>query len=589
MNWIMRRVGGWAVIVAMGLCAPTLSWAQGKVLYNASTDAAGGTGTLALSEKYNSVLVEVTIAGTAEVEFTISGEGAQPTAVACTDYSSTSFAAATSATATGTYLCPTNGASGFQISVGAHTGAVRVYAAPSSGSARRGGGGGGGGSGTVTSVTASGGVETSSGAAITGSGTIRGNMCVRAVTGTTDTILSTDRGCLITYSNANPIAVTLPEAGTAGFDAGFSFSPVNLGAGTVTITPTTSEIQGGVDVGLTTGKGIEIASDGTNYFYNPGIGLTTEAQSLNDVCTVDCEITTANSEANAVMEGDGTNKVKRWWDATLGYVIKPEPLGNTAWRCWTNFNCIVRDEEGDKTFLTIDPDALGAGSGTLTLATSEQLVVSNLGVEFAESDTNPTCAAGNYNIYADTSEAKLKKCQNGTVSDLDGGRVKSFWVGARNLEGDGAQCPARPTAVTINTGSAPKVPTFICTDNDSSRLDGSLRMPPDWNGGTITFTHSYIQTAADTGALNGDIAAQCRGTGETPSSTWGSEVAIDDAAVTGSNANDLTTSAAVTPAGTCAAGDMLYFKYELDATGTTTAVATLHHLGFHVTYTSTAN
>jgi len=49
----------------------------------------------------------------------------------------------------------------------------------------------------------------------------------------------------------------------------------------------------------------------------------------------------------------------------------------------------------------------------------DQITVSNKGIEFTESDTNPTCATGNFNIYADLSENKLKKCQNGTVSDLD--------------------------------------------------------------------------------------------------------------------------------------------------------------------------
>lgn len=42
-------------------------------------------------------------------------------------------------------------------------------------------------------------------------------------------------------------------------------------------------------------------------------------------------------------------------------------------------------------------------------------------VEFTESDSNPACAAGNFNIFADTSENKLKKCTNGSVTDLDTG------------------------------------------------------------------------------------------------------------------------------------------------------------------------
>ena len=140
--------------------------------------------------------------------------------------------------------------------------------------------------------------------------------------------------------------------------------------------------------------------------------------------------------------------------------------------------------------------------------------------------------------------------------------------------------------MTINGG--PKISSFICTDNDAATLYGSIKMPDGWDGGTVTFEHIYIQTAVNTGALNGDIAAQCRGNGEAPSSTWGTEVAIDDAAVTGSNQNDFTTSAAVTPAGTCAGGDMLYFRYQLDATGTTTTIVSLHHVGFKMEYAVTS-
>lgn len=62
-------------------------------------------------------------------------------------------------------------------------------------------------------------------------------------------------------------------------------------------------------------------------------------------------------------------------------------------------------------------EMLPLAGGTLT----GQLVTDNLGIEFEESDTNPGCAAGNFNIYADTSENKLKACQNGSASDLVGG------------------------------------------------------------------------------------------------------------------------------------------------------------------------
>lgn len=50
------------------------------------------------------------------------------------------------------------------------------------------------------------------------------------------------------------------------------------------------------------------------------------------------------------------------------------------------------------------------------------------GVEFLDDDVDPACAAGNYNIYADLSETRLKKCVNGVVSDVDGGAVAASLV-----------------------------------------------------------------------------------------------------------------------------------------------------------------
>jgi hypothetical protein len=155
-----------------------------------------------------------------------------------------------------------------------------------------------------------------------------------------------------------------------------------------------------------------------------------------------------------------------------------------------------------------------------------------------------------------------------------------FW-GAEDMTPDGARCAAE-TDVTINSG--PKVATVVCIDHDASGLEGHVVMPDSWSGGAVSFELEYIQTAADTSALNGDVKAMCRGPGETVNSTWGTEVAMDDAAVTGSNAVDHTTSAAVTPAGTCAAGDTLFWEWQMDATGTTTAVATLNFIGMKMEY-----
>lgn len=243
----------------------------------------------------------------------------------------------------------------------------------------------------------------------------------------------------------------------------------------------------------------------------------------------------ANSLANAFRFGDGTTLWCGYTDASDGPIITPCTDANTRTRIPTNFNWALYDVEGAAEIETVDPDAA----------------------------------------------TQIGKWSYGTAYRP----LKSIWFGAGSLSTDGTQCAA-PAEVTINSG--PKLWTIICTDNDASTIYGSVRMPDSWDAGTVAFTHVYLQTAADTGPINGDIAAQCRGNGEAPSSTWGTEIAIDDAGVTGSNQNDMTTSAAVTPAGTCAAGDMLYFRYQLDATGTTTAVATLHHLGFTMEYSITS-
>lgn len=152
------------------------------------------------------------------------------------------------------------------------------------------------------------------------------------------------------------------------------------------------------------------------------------------------------------------------------------------------------------------------------------------------------------------------------------------------LSSDGTQC-GDPAYRTINSGW--RGPTIICADNDGSTIFGLGQVPDGWAGGTFTFELQYVQTAADTSALNSDISAACRAPGDTMNNTWGTEIAIDDAAVTGSNGLDHTTSAAVTPDGTCAAGDTLFVRWQMDATGTTTAVATLHFLAIKAEYTVT--
>lgn len=89
------------------------------------------------------------------------------------------------------------------------------------------------------------------------------NQLRNAQTGTSYTVVADDHGQQITYSNASAIAVTHPQA-TGNFGAGFKARHNNIGAGFVTITPTTSTINGTSSLVLYPGQWADVESDGAN-------------------------------------------------------------------------------------------------------------------------------------------------------------------------------------------------------------------------------------------------------------------------------------------------------------------------------------
>lgn len=119
------------------------------------------------------------------------------------------------------------------------------------------------GSGTVTSVATGNGL---CGGPITTTGTISTCVLQNAQTGTTYATLSTDGGKIVSLANASPIAVSLVQANTANFTAGFATDYNNIGAGLVTVTAATSVFDNGLTT-LTVAKGQDafVWSDGTNY------------------------------------------------------------------------------------------------------------------------------------------------------------------------------------------------------------------------------------------------------------------------------------------------------------------------------------
>ena len=65
--------------------------------------------------------------------------------------------------------------------------------------------------------------------------------------------------------------------------------------------------------------------------------------------------------------------------------------------------------------------ANGDGSGVPTFSLSSTLVLPGAQVDFTETAGDGTCAAGDYWIKANSTTTGFRKCQNGTLSDLDTG------------------------------------------------------------------------------------------------------------------------------------------------------------------------
>lgn len=90
----------------------------------------------------------------------------------------------------------------------------------------------------------------------------------KVVSGTTYTVALGDQCSTLVFTNTGAVAVTLPNAATT-FPVGFTVAMKATG-GTVTVTPTTSTINGASTAVLSAGTGFSVATDGTNYYTQGG-------------------------------------------------------------------------------------------------------------------------------------------------------------------------------------------------------------------------------------------------------------------------------------------------------------------------------
>jgi hypothetical protein len=132
----------------------------------------------------------------------------------------------------------------------------------------------------------------------------------RTNTSTSDPVVATDRGQFIYDNSASAIARSLPQAGSTNFDQNFDFKDCDIGAGTVTITPTTSTIawvdgntyhSPAASMPLTTGECVFIHSpDNANY-----VGLLSPSGSSGNMQTNAANTMGSSGTLNGAAMADG--------------------------------------------------------------------------------------------------------------------------------------------------------------------------------------------------------------------------------------------------------------------------------------------
>lgn len=159
--------------------------------------------------------------------------------------------------------------------------------------------------------------------------------------------------------------------------------------------------------------------------------------------------------------------------------------------------------------------------------------------------------------------------------------VSAVW-NAGGLSADGTQC-ADPVEVTLNSG--PKQYTISCAVNSASIVYGHMIMPDSWDGNAVSLEMFVFHGTTESITFAGDFSAQCHAAGETVSSSWGSAVAAD-VSITTANQVESATASSITPAGTCAGGDMLWWRWVMDSGTSSANAANTDILGVKLEYTT---
>ena len=369
-----------------------------------------------------------------------------------------------------------------------------------------------GGSGTVTNIAAQNGVETTTGSPITTTGTLQANAVVNAQTGLTYTYVTGDRGKTVTHSNALAIAGTMPQAG-ASFPTGWFIDVVNLGAGTLTITPVTSTINGGATLVLATGQGARVVSDGTNYVAVLG---KSSASGTGDV------VGPASATDNAVVR----------FDATTGKLIQNSTaiLGDSGNITLTNPDTTnVKSLVINQNDVTNSPIGLEINYGASAARFNSSTLVQFNALNGNNSDWAFNVAGGGYGVVNLVSSGGTLASPTASSSSGAFGALSGHFYNSSNTRIEGASIVYQRSDVTAASEDSyidlmrMRSGTYASGLRISSAINGvfvgdslAAGIVSSYSGQNLT-----LQTGGTSGSItlvdgaNGDINIDPNGTGQT--------------------------------------------------------------------------
>lgn len=347
----------------------------------------------------------------------------------------------------------------------------------------------------------------------------------RNVSITSDTITSADCGATVVYSSASSTAISIASAASAGLTQGCSFTLNNAGAGTATMTPTTSTINGAATLAIPPNTGCSIRSNTVNYLVDlsactavtgPPIITSSSATALavgqngatNPALSVDASTASSATGVKITSAAANNGVTITSTSSAADETLTIQPKGN-GFLYLNGIQSSLRAGAVDKFTATANINTIAAG----------QRIVLTTGAVGSSSTRFLYTAAADFSLPASV-EA------NDTYFNL--GQSRQFTAGALTLQRDFRLTGSTYTATSASTFT--DVAAFgidgapTCSTNMTCTNASALYIPT--KALTNTGTGYGINIAAPSGATN-NYAAKIAGdivfTGSAPTiSTCGS-------------------------------------------------------------------